>query len=51
VAQSKAALNQILTDAGVKAFLKGRDKVEGAVAEFTKHVKNFDINRFGVHVP
>jgi len=51
VAQNKAALNQILADPSVKSFLKGRDKVEDIVAEFTKHSKTFDINRFGVRVP
>jgi hypothetical protein len=47
----RSAFNQILADPGVKAFLKGRDKVEDAISEFSKHVKNFDINRFGARVP
>jgi hypothetical protein len=50
VAKDRAAFNQILADPSVKAFLKGRDKVEDAVGEFSKHVKNFDINHFGVRV-
>jgi len=51
VAKDRAALNQILAAPSVKAFLKGRDKVEDIVAEFAKHSKNFDINRFGARVP
>jgi hypothetical protein len=51
VAKDRAALNPILTDPGVKAFVKGRDKPADIVSEFSKHVKNFDINRFGVRVP
>jgi len=51
VARDKSAFNQLLADPSAKAFLKGRDKVEDAIAEFTKHSKNFDINRFGVRVP
>src|SRR5258708_16693828 len=51
VASSRAAFSQLLSDPGVKAFLKGRDKVEDAAAEFLKHSKHFDINRFGVRVP
>src|SRR2546429_1224342 len=31
-----------------RSFLKGRDKGADIVAEFTKHSKDFDINRFGV---
>jgi hypothetical protein len=51
VARDRAAFNQILADPGVKAFLKGRDKVDDIVAEFSKHSKNFDINHFGARVP
>ena len=51
VATHLSAFNQLLSDPGVKAFLKGRDKIDNAVAEFSKHVKNFDINRFGVRIP
>ena len=51
VAKDRAALNQILAAPGVTAFVKGRDKVADIVAEFAKHSKNFDINRFGVRVP
>jgi hypothetical protein len=50
-AASRAAFNQILSDRSVKAFLKGRDKVDDIIVEFSKHSKNFDINRFGVRVP
>jgi hypothetical protein len=51
VAKDRAAFNQILADPSVKAFLKGRDKVEDAIVELSKHVKNFDINHFGAMVP
>jgi len=51
VARDRSALNQILTAPGVKAFLKGRDNVQDAIAEFTKHNKNFDISNFGVRLP
>ena len=51
VAKDRAALNQILTAPGVKSFLKGRDKPADIIAEFAKHSKNFDINRFGARVP
>jgi len=50
VAKDRAAFSQLLAAPGVKAFLKGRDKIDDAVTEFTKHVKNFDINRFGVRM-
>jgi hypothetical protein len=51
VAKDRAVFNQILADPSVKAFLKGRDKAEDVSAEFTKHSKNFDMNRFGVRLP
>jgi hypothetical protein len=51
VARDKSAFSQILAAPGVKAFLKGRDKVDDATTEFLKHSKNFDSNHFGVHVP
>lgn len=51
VAKDRGALNAVLNTPGIKAFLKGRDKADDVVAEFSKHVKNFDINRFGVFVP
>src|SRR5258708_37474368 len=51
VASTRAAFSQLLSDPGVKAFLKGRDKIESAVLEFTKHSKKFDINRFGLRIP
>jgi hypothetical protein len=50
-AASRATFNQILSDPSVKAFLKGRDKIEDAVSAFTKLSKNFDINTFGVRLP
>ena len=51
VARDKSAFSQILGAPSIKAFLKGRDKIEDAVLEFTKHSKNFDINHFGAIVP
>jgi hypothetical protein len=51
VAKDRSAFSQILAAPGVKAFLKGRDKVDDAIAEFKKHSKNFDINHFGAIVP
>ena len=51
VAKDRAAFQPILADSTVKSFLKGRDKLEDAIAEFTKHKKNFDFSRFGVIVP
>lgn len=51
VAKDRAALKPILTDPAVRAFLKDRDNIADAVAEFKKHKKDFDINRLGVRVP
>ncbi len=51
VARDKSAFNQILADPSVKAFLKGRDSVSAAAAEFAKHSKSLDINQFGVRLP
>jgi len=51
VAQDRTALMPILADPAVKSFLKGRDKIEDAVAEFKKHKKDFDIKMLGVRVP
>src|ERR1039457_1087075 len=51
VATSRSAFTQIMADPSVKSFLKGRDKVEDIIAEFTKHKKDFDINQLGVRVP
>src|SRR5258708_969524 len=51
VAKDRAALSPILAAPGIKAFLKGRDKPADIIAEFSQHVKNFDINRFGVRLP
>ena len=52
VAKDGNALKPLLADPAVKAFLKGRDKIENAVAEFKKHKKDFDINQLaGVRVP
>ena len=51
VAKNKAALQPILADNTVKSFLKGRDRIQDAIAEFQKHKKNFDINQLVVRVP
>jgi hypothetical protein len=51
VARDKSAFSHILAAPGVKAFLKGRDKIEDAASEFIKHSKTFDINHFGAIVP
>jgi hypothetical protein len=51
IATDRSAFSQILADPNVKAFLKGRDKVDAAIAEFKKHSKDFDINHFGAIVP
>lgn len=47
---NRTALQPILADINVKSFLKGKDKLDDAVAEFKKHKKDFDITRFGVIV-
>ena len=52
VARDRAAFKDILADKTLKAFLKGRDKREDVEAEFKKHKKDFDFNKFGlVRVP
>lgn len=51
VAADRKPLLPILADRNVKAFLKGRDKLQDALLEFKKHKKDFDINRFMVRVP
>ena len=51
VAKDRAALSPILAAPGIKAFLKGRDKPADIIAEVAKHIKNFDINHFGVRMP
>ena len=51
VARDRSSFNAILADPSVKAFLKGRDSIAAAAAEFSKHSKNFDINTFGVRLP
>lgn len=50
VAKDRSAFQDILADAGVKSFLKGRDKREDAEAEFKKHKKDFNFDLFGVRV-
>lgn len=50
VGANRAALKPILADTTVKSFLKGRDKLADAVAEFKKHKKDFDPTHFGVIV-
>jgi len=51
VAKDRTALTSILADPAVKSFLKGRDKIEDAIAEFKKHKKDFDMKMLGVRVP
>jgi len=51
VAHDKSAFQDILGDASIKAFLKGRDGRDVAEAEFKKYKKNFSIANFGVRIP
>jgi hypothetical protein len=51
VAADRSAFQNILADTTIKAFLKGRDKREDALAEFLKHKKDFDFTNFGVRMP
>ncbi len=52
VAADASAFRGILADsgtlAGVKAFVKGKDKKEDVEAEFKKYKKDFKIENFGV---
>jgi hypothetical protein len=53
VARDRAGFKQILSDqrADVKLFEKGKAKRADIEAEFRKHKKNFDFDRFGARVP
>ena len=51
VARDRSAFSAILADRSIQSFLKGRDKIEDALAAFTKAKKNFNINTFGVRLP
>ena len=51
VAKDRSAFTQLLADPSVKAFLKGRDPIDNAIAEFHKHKKDFDINKLGLRMP
>jgi hypothetical protein len=51
VARDRAAFQQILADASVKSFVKGKDKREDIEAEFKKYKKDFDFTHFGVRMP
>ena len=50
VAGRRAALLPILADPSVKSFLKGKDSLAAAIAEFQKYKKDFNINQLGVAV-
>jgi len=50
VARDRASLNGILTAPSVKSFVKGVHPQAAIEAEFKKYKKDFDINKFGVHV-
>jgi hypothetical protein len=51
IARDRSAFQAILADKSVKCFVKGRDKLEDAVAEFKKYKKNVDVSGFGVRMP
>ena len=48
VAQDPAAFADILANASVKHFQKGKDKPEDIEKELKKYKKDFDINHFGI---
>ncbi len=48
VAQDPAAFRDILANASVKHFQKGKDKPEDIEKELKKYKKDFDISRFGI---
>ena len=50
VARDRSAFNAILADPSAKSFVKGVHSVTDAVTEFKKYKKDFDIDKFGVHV-
>jgi hypothetical protein len=55
VARDRAALAPILNErasrADVKIFEKGKDTRRNIEAEFRRHKRDFDLDRFGVNVP
>jgi len=51
VAADRGAFKDLLADTTVKAFLKGRDSIDDAVAEFLKHKANFTLDQLGAIVP
>jgi hypothetical protein len=50
VARDRSAFNAILADPTAKSFAKGVHSRADAEAEFKKYKKDFDIDKFGVHV-
>jgi hypothetical protein len=51
VAADRGAFKDVLADTTIKAFLKGRDSIDDAVAEFVKHKANFTLDMLGAIVP
>lgn len=51
VAKDRSAFKDILADNSIRAFLKGRDRIEDALAVFKTHKKDFDFVHFGVRMP
>jgi hypothetical protein len=51
VARDKSAFQQILADATITTFVKGKDSLANVSAAFQKLKKDFDITKFGVMVP
>ena len=48
VAQDPAAFKDILADASIKHFQKGKDKPDDIEKELKKYKTDFDFNRFGI---
>ena len=51
VARDPSAFRQILADATIATFLKGRDPRAAVEAAFLQHKKNFNFALFGVRMP
>jgi hypothetical protein len=51
VARDKSAFQEILADATITTFVKGKDSLANVSAAFQKLKKDFDITKFGVMVP
>jgi len=51
VAADRGAFKSLLADSTVTTFLKGRDSIDAAVAEFVKHKANFTLDMIGAIVP